>query len=508
MASKSVIESFNPATGDKIGEVPVFTKKQAEDAVERARAAAPKWAALSYKERAKYILRFREVLVDRADEVARLITMENGKTLQESVMMEIFPICDLAGYFARHTEQILSPRQIPLHLFKHKASYIHYRPRGVILVISPWNFPFTIAGGEIIMSLMAGNVVIQKPASLTPLIALKMRELFDEAGLPADVFQVVTAPGRLASEMIGMGVDFVNFTGSTGVGKKVAAKAGEHLLECTMELGGKDPMIVCEDADLERAATSAVFGAFGNSGQVCASVERLYVHNKVYDNLLDRIVSKTRKLRQGNPLDEGVDVGAMTDPGQVDIVEKHVQSAMEAGAKVVTGGSRPQNLSGQFFAPTILTEVTQDMECMREETFGPTLPIMRVDSDEEALRLANDSPFGLNAYVFTTDAGRGKRIAERLEAGTTMVNEVLMTHAAPETPWGGVKESGIGRVHGDEGLRHLCEAYHVHHDRFGARGMALPMYPASRKTYNALLSGMKVAFRQGLGGKIGALLGN
>ena len=508
MASKSVIESFNPATGEKIGEVPAFSKSQAQDAIDRARAAQPRWAAMGFHERGKYLLKFREVLVNRADEVARLLTQENGKTLQESVMMEIFPICDLIGYFVKNAERILQPKSIPLHMLVHKASYIHYRPRGVILVISPWNFPFTIAGGEIVMSLIAGNTVIQKPASLTPLIALKMRELFTEAGLPEDVFQVVTAPGKLASEMIGMGVDFVNFTGSTNVGKMVAAKAGEHLLECTMELGGKDPMIVCDDADLERAATNAVYGAFANSGQVCASVERLYVQSKIYDKFVDRVIAKTQKLRQGNPLDDGIDVGAMTDPGQVDIVEKHVQSAVAAGARIATGGARPQNLSGQFFAPTILLDVKQDMECMREETFGPTLPIMRYETDDEAIRLANDSVFGLNAYVFSGNAARGKRIAERLQAGTAMVNEVLMTHAAPETPWGGVKESGIGRVHGEEGLRHLCEAYHVHHDRFGARGMALPFYPGSHKMYKNLLTGMKVAFREGIGGKISAMMGN
>ncbi len=503
----SVIESFNPATGEKIGEVPVFSTEQAQDAIRRCREAQKVWGKLSVKARAERILAFKDVLIDHADEVARLLTMENGKTLQESVEMEIMPICDLSSYFAKNAERILANHQIPLHLLKHKASYVQYRPRGIILVISPWNFPFTIPMGEVIMALIAGNGVILKPASLTPLIAVKARKLFDEAGLPSDIFQVITGPGRLGSEMIGMGVNFVNFTGSTAVGKVVAAESGKHLLQCSMELGGKDPMIVCSDASVERAANAAVFGAFANSGQVCASVERVYVVKDVYDKFVDRVVEKTKKLRQGNPL-ENVDVGAMTDPGQIDIVEQHVQKAVASGAKVLAGGSRPANLKGQFFAPTVMVDVNDEMDCVREETFGPTLPILRVNDEEEAIQRSNNSVYGLNAYVFTKDKVRGRALAERLEAGSVMVNDVLLTHAAPETPWGGVKESGIGRVHSDDGLRHMCEAYHINWDRVSLGDKELFWYPMSHQNYKRMLGAIKVAFRSGITNKISALLGN
>ncbi len=500
------IEVYNKATLETIGSVPVFSKAEAQEAVAKCREAQKSWGALSLRRRAERILAFKDVLIDRADEVARLITMENGKTLQESVAMEILPIADLANYFAKSASRILEDRPIPLHLLKHKASYINYRPRGVILVISPWNFPFTIPMGETIMALLAGNGVVLKPASLTPLIALKAREIFDEAGLPADIFRVVTGPGSIGSEMIGMGVNFVNFTGSTRVGKLVAAKAGEHLLECSMELGGKDPMIVCSDASIERAANAAVFGAFANSGQVCASVERVYVMEDVYDDFVGRVVEKTKKLRQGNPLDN-VDVGAMTDPGQIDIVERHVQGAVAAGAKVLTGGSRPTDLKGQFFAPTVLVNCDDKMECVREETFGPTLPILRVSDEEEAIRRSNDSAYGLNAYVFTKDKAKGRGIAERLEAGTVMVNDVLLTHGAPETPWGGVKESGMGRVHSDDGLRHMCVPYHVNYERISLGDRELFWYPMSHKNYKRMLTAVKLAFRGGIRNKIGALMG-
>lgn len=497
-----MIDVFEKATGNKLGEVPARTTEECREAVKSARAAQKSWAARSYSDRAKIMLRFRDALLDRIDETAKLLSQENGKTLQESVMMEIMPIADLATYFAKNSEKILSPKKIPLHLFVHRASYVHYKPRGVILLISPWNFPFTIPTGEVIMALMAGNAVVHKPASLTPLIAMHTRKLFDEAGLPPDIYQVVTAPGRTAMEMVGMGVDFVSFTGSTDTGKLIASEAGKYLLETTMELGGKDPAIVCEDANLNAAANSIVFGALANSGQVCASIERVYAVGRTYDPLVEKIVERVKRLRQGNPLDD-VDVGAMTDEGQVAVIERQVDRAREQGAQILTGGKRLDG-PGLFYPPTVITGCTEEMDVIAEETFGPVIPVMRVSSIDEAIQRSNNSKFGLDAYVFTKDREQGRRIAEKLDAGTVQVNDWLPTHAAPETPWGGVKESGIGRVHGDDGLRHLCEKYHVNYDRMPMPDRLPISYPYSKTTYNAISRATKLMYASSLGDRVKA----
>ncbi len=485
-SNRQVIESYNPATGEKIGEVKSYTVEEAREAIERARAAQRHWEARGIDERARVIRRFRDVLLDRAEEVCELLSQENGKVLEESFVTEVFPIADLASYFAARAKDILKPRKIDLHLLKHRRSYIHYRPRGVVLVISPWNFPFTIPYGEVIMALLAGNAVILKPASLTPLIAMKGRELFDEAGLDPDVFQVLPCPGRVAFEMIEMGVNYVNFTGSTAVGVKVSERCGRLLIPCSMELGGKDPAIVLPDADLDVVTGSLVWGAFCNAGQVCASIERAYVHESVYDEVVKRVTEKVSRMKVGNPLEDGVDMGPMTDPAQLAVVEQQVKEAIEQGARALTGAKRLDG-PGQFYLPTVLVDVTDDMECVKEETFGPTLPIIKVHTVEEAIERANRSPYGLNAYVYGKDPKETRRVAERLEAGTVMINETLITHAAPETPWQGVKHSGVGRVHSDDGLRDLCIGYHINEEVVPTPSWSPFWQPYSHKMYRTLI---------------------
>lgn len=506
VGGRGEIRSFNKSSGVELGSVPSFSEDDAKAAIERARGAQPAWAALSIEERARIILRFRDVLIDRTDEVAELISKENGKTKVESISMEIAPIAILCTYFAKHAREILQPRPIRLHLMRHRGSYVHYRPRGIVLVISPWNFPFSIALGEIVMALLAGNTVVHKPASLTPLIGVKGGELFRQAGLPAGCLEVVTTSGAIASKMIEMGVQYVNFTGSTTVGKKVAETCGRNLIPCSMELGGKDPAVVCADADLERTANAIVWGAFSNSGQVCASVERVYALAPIHDQLADRIVAKTKQLRQGDPLGDNTDVGAMTDAAQMDVLDQQLADAVKKGARVACGGKRRAG-PGQFFEPTVVLDARDDMEIVHEESFGPVLPIIKVDSEEEAIRRSNDSIYGLNAYVFTRDKEKGRRIAERIEAGTVMINEVLITHGAPETPWGGVKQSGVGRVHSDDGLRSLCEAYHVNYDRIPGMARDPFWYPYSKAIYGGLFRAMRVLFRSGVKSKVDALLG-
>jgi len=359
-------------------------------------------------------------------------------------------------------------------------------------VIAPWNFPFSIPMGEVAMALIAGNGVVLKPSEVTPLIALKAKELADAAGLPPDLFQVVTGRGPTGSALIDAGVQYVIFTGSVATGKKVGAACGERLIPCTLELGGKAPAIVCADADLDRTAQALAWGAFANSGQVCCSVERVYVHEAVYDDLVDRVVALARSLRQGDASTGEVDVGAMAWDRQVDTVERLVDAAVKAGAKAACGGKRVVG-PGQFYPPTVLTGVTQDMDVMRKEIFGPVMPIMKVSSEDEAVRLANDSHLGLLAYVFSRDTARARYMAEQIEAGTVMINDVLNTFGAPETPWGGVKMSGIGRTHSVIGLRDVCELRHVNYDR-----VSLPRelwwYPYRDRSYKLLLGAMKALF--------------
>jgi acyl-CoA reductase-like NAD-dependent aldehyde dehydrogenase len=407
--------------------------------------------------------------------------------------MEIILVADLVRYFVKHAPEMLAPEQVPLHLMKHRASYLHFVPRGVVGVIAPWNFPFSIPLGETLMALIAGNGVVMKPSEVTPLIALKARELYLAAELPPDLFQVVTGRGPTGAALIDSGIDYCVFTGSVATGKKVAAACGERLIPCTLELGGKAPAIVCGDADVDRAAQAIVWGGFANSGQVCASVERVYAVDGVHDALVDRIVRQARELRQGDAsASNDTDVGAMSWDQQVAHVEKLVDAAVAAGAHAATGGKRKPG-PGMFYEPTVLTGCTQDMDVMRKEIFGPVIPIMRVKTEDEAVRLANDSHLGLLAYVFTRDRERGKRLAERIEAGTVMLNDVLNTYACPETPWGGVKHSGIGRTHSIIGLRDLCETRHVNHDRV-ALGREVWWYPYKEGTFRALLRGARLLF--------------
>jgi succinate-semialdehyde dehydrogenase/glutarate-semialdehyde dehydrogenase len=487
------IVSINPGNGAVLGEVADQGPDEVRAAVARARAAQVAWATHSVAERAAKVRRFAEVLMARAEEVIDLIVREGGKTRVEALGTEVVLVADLVRYFAKHAPTMLAPEPVPLHLLKHRASYLHFVPRGVVGVIAPWNFPFSIPMGEVMMALIAGNGVVLKPSEITPLIGLKAKELYDAAGLPPGLFEVVTGRGGAGAALIDAGIDYCVFTGSVATGKKVAAACGERLIPCTLELGGKAPAVVCADADLDRAAQAIVWGGFANSGQVCASVERVYAVDAIHDALLSRILGHARGLRQGDASTGAeLDVGAMAWDRQVATVEALVAAAVADGAKVECGGARSPG-PGQFFQPTVLSHVRQDMDVMRKEIFGPVIPIMRVADEDEAVRLANDSHLGLLAYVFTADRERGKRLAERIEAGTVLVNDVLATYACPETPWGGIKQSGIGRTHSMIGLRELCQTRHVNYDR-----VALPRevwwYPYKEATYRAVLRGAQLLF--------------
>jgi succinate-semialdehyde dehydrogenase/glutarate-semialdehyde dehydrogenase len=458
------IVSIDPSTGEEIGRAPLLRADEVVVAVIRARGAQRTWAELSYRDRARFILRAREIVLDQLEEIAKLISRETGKPVTEAIAMEIVPTLDLMHYFATNAKQLLKRKRIGLgqYNFMARSSYIVYKPLGVVGIISPWNFPWATPLDEVVMALMAGNAVVVKPSELTPFTALKIADVFKQAQLPNGLLQIVTGDGSTGAALVEAGVNKIMFTGSVNTGKRVAEAAAKHLTPVVLELGGKDPMIVFEDANLENAARAAIWGAFCNSGQACASIERCYVHESIADKFVDLVVKETGLLKQDKAATDNIDVGAMTNERQLEIVEDHVSDAVKRGAKVRAGGHRLNDATGWFHQPTVVTNVDHSMKLMRDETFGPVLPIMTFRTDEEGVRFANDSIYGLTASVFTGDLDRGKRIAEQIDAGTVMINEVVYTHAVAQTPWGGVKQSGYGRTHGALGLLELVSAQHIH----------------------------------------------
>jgi len=481
------IISLDPATGSEVGRAPEMTPQAVVDAVNEARLAFGEWKNTTFAERRRLVMAAREVILAEMDEIARLISMESGKPVAEAMSMEIAPVLDLIQYFARNTERLLRPLKVDIGLYRlmGRSSVIEYQPLGVVAIIPAWNYPFSIPLGEAVMALMAGNTVVIKPSELTPMTGLKIGEIITKAGFPAGAVRIVTGGGSAGAALVDARPDKIMFTGSVATGKKIAAAAAMNLTSVVLELGGKDPMIVFEDANLDLAARAAVWGAFCNAGQSCSSVERLYVHENVAPELTRRIIEQTRLLQQNAGLDESASVGAMSSERQIEIVEGHVEDFRASGASVETGGKRNASLGGLFYEPTVITNATNEMLGMRAETFGPTLPIAKFSSEAEAVRLANDSEFGLTASVWTRDYKKGRRVARQIEAGTVCINEVLYTHGIGQTPWGGFKNSGRGRTHGREGLMELVQPQHIHTNRIALLPNAwwMPYTPTALATF-------------------------
>ncbi len=500
-----VIASYAPASGELLGTARVSTPDDVRDAVARARVAQKAWGLLPVEERGERLLRFRDAMVDRAEAIIDLLARETGKPPQEALSHELFVFADMTTWYAKNAPRILAPRELDLHLLKHRRSVVHYAPRGVVGIISPWNFPLVIPFTDAVAALVTGSAVVIKPSDVTPLIALEAKKVWDSTGLPEDLLQIVIGRGDVGAALIKSGVNKIVFTGGVETGKRVAAACGAELVPCVMELGGKAPFIVCSDADVERAAQAIVFGGFANSGQVCISVERVLAHESVYDRVVGRVTDLVGELRQGDAGKGTVDVGAMIFAPQIDVVEKHVQDAVAKGARVETGGRRGPG-PGQFYEPTVLSNCRTDMTVMREEIFGPIVPIMKVASEDEAVAVANESHLGLNAYVFTTDRDKGRRLAERISAGSVVVNDVFSNYASAEAPFGGVKQSGFGRVHGEDALREMAEVRHVSFDRFKPPSKDPIWYPYSKKSYQWSLRGLRLLFSgRGLIQKLGEL---
>jgi acyl-CoA reductase-like NAD-dependent aldehyde dehydrogenase len=449
------LESFNPATGEPVGAVPITAPEDVQRVVDDVAAVQPAWASLSLRQRGDCLRRAAQVVLEEDDDIRDLLVREQGKPRNEAFAMEILPTVDALGWIGRAGAEILAEEKIPMPqaFLKTKRSAFVYEPLGVIGIISPWNYPWSIPMGEVALALMAGNGVVLKPASLTPLIGERIASVFERAGVPGGLVRVVHGPGTgaaLAESSVGK----VFFTGSVQAGRSVAEACARRLKGCVLELGGKDPMIVLDDAHLEHAIAGAVWGGFANAGQTCSGIERVYVTRAVSERFIAGVIAGARRLRVGDPMSWDTEIGPMVSAEQLEIVRELVDDAVAAGATLHCGGpvEAPAGLDGAFYAPAVLTGVTHEMRIMREEIFGPVVPIIVVDSEAEAVALANDSEFGLGASVWTADRARGERIAAELEAGMVWINDHMFSHGACQCAWGGVKNSGLGRTHSKFGL--------------------------------------------------------
>lgn len=496
-------EVSNPATLERLGEIEAANAQDVHQAVERAREAQPRWASLGFEQRGRLLLRARDLLLERTDRVMEVLCKDTGKPRLEAYATEIVPSYDVLTFYAKSAARLLADEKKRPHLMKNKRVLVCYPPMGVVGVITPWNFPWILALNPAVQALAAGNTVVLKPSEVTPFVGMALGELFADAKLPEGVFQVVTGDASTGAALVDAGCDKIAFTGSVRTGRKIAEECGRRLVACTLELGGKDPMIVCEDADLDLAARGAVWGAFCNSGQVCMSVERVYVQERVAEELTDRIVRLARELRQGPESEGEIDVGALAFPAQLEVIERHVADAVEKGAKILAGGRRNPAFPGYFYEPTVLTHVDHTMAIMREETFGPTLPIQTVKCVEEAIELANDSSYGLGASVWSRDGFRARSLARRIRAANVTIDDCLVAYGIAESPFGGMKESGIGRVNGEMGLKSFCQVQAIVSPRFGSKPSKL-WYPYQEKTLRGLRRAMSLLYRS----PIGKLLGN
>ena len=474
----SSITVENPATGAVITTVPVAGEAEIAELAGRARAAQRGWLALGFSGRRAVMLRAQRWMLDHAARVIGAVVEETGKTYEDAQLTDLGYTVQALGFWARSAEGYLADEHVRYWgnpTVAGKKLVVRYEPVGVVGVIGPWNFPLVNGFGDCIPALMAGNSVILKPSEVTPLSSLLMAEMFAECGLPEGVFQVATGDGSTGAALVA-GVDCVMFTGSTRTGKLVAKAAAKRLIPCHLELGGKDPMIVCADADIEKAANAAAYYSMNNAGQVCVSIERVYVEAPIHDEFVRRVTDKVKDLRQGPPAGPGtVDVGAVIFGPQLDVVDAHVRDAVAKGAKVLTGGHAHTD-GGRYYEPTVLVDVDHTMDIMREETFGPAVPIMRVADVEEAVRLANDSAYGLQASVWTRDTARGEEIARRLESGVVCVNAAQVNYYALNLPMGGWKSSGLSARHGAGGIRKYCRVQSLFVSGFGPRH-ELYMFP-------------------------------
>jgi acyl-CoA reductase-like NAD-dependent aldehyde dehydrogenase len=489
----------NPATGEIVATVPDLGADAVAQMAARGRSAQPGWDALGFEGRGRVLLRAQKWLMDNAEQVIATIISETGKTFEDASLAEISYAGNAFGFWAKQAPEYLADERVKSGqlLVKGKKLILRHRPLGLIGVIGPWNYPLTNSFGDCIPALAAGNSVILKPSEVTPLTSMLMAEGLRECGLPDGVLQIATGRGATGAALVEE-VDMIMFTGSTATGRKVAEAAARRLIPASLELGGKDPMIVLSDADLERAANFATYYSMQNAGQTCISIERAYVEAPVYDEFVAKVSEKVRALRVGVPQGPGsVEVGAITFPPQLATIEDHVADALDRGAHMLAGGHTVKTGGGRFFEPTVLVDVDHTMKIMTEETFGPTLPIMKVADSEEAVRLANDSPYGLGSSVFTRDTERGEQIARELQTGAANVNDAMINYTVLELPMGGAKASGLGSRHGAGGIRKYTSQQAIVITPRLALKREPHMYPYKKRTSRLLAGVFKFLYGRG-----------
>lgn len=450
-----VLESFDPATGELVGTVETIAPEGVQAVVDDVAAVQPFWAQLTLADRARYMRRAADVLVEEMDSVAELVTREQGKPIVESYTMEVVPTIDALRWCASAGPRILADERIPYPqaFLKLKRSFFSYEPLGVVGVIAPWNYPWSIPFGEVAIALMAGNGVVLKPASLTPLLGERIESIFEAAGFPEGLVRNVHGGGAVGEALCEASTAKIFFTGSVEVGRRVGEVCARRIKGSVLELGGKDPQIVCADANLANAVSGCAWGGFANAGQTCSGIERTYVVADIADRFLEALVGQVERLEVGDPSRWETEIGPMVSAEQAGTVTELIDDAVAAGAEQLTGGPRElPGLSGRFIAPTVLAGVSDEMRIMNEEIFGPALPVIVVDSEEEALERANDSSFGLGASIWTVDRAKGERMARRVESGMVWVNDHSYSHGALQCSWGGVKDSGVGRSHSKFGF--------------------------------------------------------
>lgn len=445
------IRSFNPATGEFLGEVQAATPEEITQVVDKAKRASVGWANTSFRQRAKLLLKIREVVFKRADEIGDLIVAEVGKPKMEVMLSEVVAITDVLTYYAKNAGRLLRDKNFRLPFFRGGAkTKITLNPMGVVGIIAPWNHPFYICLSGTIQSLITGNTTVLKPSEKTPLVGHKIMEVLREAGFPEGVFNVVFGDREIGECLVRSEIDKVLFTGSAAAGRRIMRNSSERLHSITLELGGSDPALVLSDAHVDNAVSGVIWGRFFNAGQSCCAVKRVYVEEGIASEFIDKLVSKAKRIRVGNGMDPKTEMGPLIDRSQLNTLQDQVEDARSKGANILCGGEQLKDLGELFYAPTVLTNVNPSMRVLNEEVFGPALPVATVKNEEEAIFEANNTDFGLAASIWTNDLDRGRRIARRLQAGTVWVNDVMVIE--PRMPWKGIKQSGIGQTSSYFGL--------------------------------------------------------
>jgi succinate-semialdehyde dehydrogenase/glutarate-semialdehyde dehydrogenase len=476
----------SPVTGQVIGELPTSTAADVEVGAQLAHRAQTRWAARPVDERAQLLLDFHDHLLDRRDYFIDLL-QSVGKT-RLNAAEEVLHVALTARYYGRTARRYLhSERGEGLLPLLTRVDRL-YAPKGLVGVIAPWNYPLTMAISDGLAALVAGNAIMLKPEQQTPLVSMAAVELLRSTGLPADLWQVVHGPGAIVGRELIDVSDYVCFTGSTATGRTVATQCAGRLIGCSLELGGKNPMVILDDANVEAAAEGAARASFSNAGQLCVATERIYVAESLFESFTRAFVARTQAIRLGNAPDFDHDMGSLINHDQLERVSAHVEDAKAKGATVLTGGRRREDLGELFYEPTILTGVTPEMECYAKETFGPVVSVYPVSSEAEAVARANDSVYGLNASVWTTDHDRGRRVASKIECGTVNVNEgFAATFGSIDAPMGGMKDSGLGRRQGRDGIRRFVDVQSV------ATQTGIPIAPShglDGKSFTSIMTGL------------------